>query len=80
MRLADIPYLDSRSQFEQNFYLVIELIKSKRMAFSTEAATISATSLLKIRSAPNGRISLATINEAARVTANGIKQMMIEKP
>lgn len=74
---ADISYLDSRQQFERNFYILAELLRSKKMVFHAEAAN-APKSLLKIQNAPNGRINLLTIDEVARATANGIKQMIVK--
>lgn len=62
---------NSRSEFEQKLNMLVERIRSKTIKF-TAKSTKTMNSLTKVRTLPNGRIDLNTVNEMARLTANSV--------
>jgi hypothetical protein len=58
---------ENRETFERNAYVVVEMGINGRLHF---AQSVTEHGLDKVRTLPNGRIDLHTINEGARVIMN----------
>lgn len=69
----------TRTEFEHNFDLLVELMMRGQMHFSVQSEK-TMTSLTRIRKLPNGRYDLNTIDELARTTAHmaGNMEQMIK--
>lgn len=58
---------DSRMMLEHNAYVAVEMATNSKLHFSENARNHG---LDKVRTLPNGRIDLHTINEGARTIMN----------
>lgn len=68
---------ESRSAFEQRMHALREQFRLDRMRISAQASR-GADQLTKVRSLPNGRIDLLTIDESARLMANMMFDMLLK--
>lgn len=64
----------TREEFERNIFLAIEMARNGRLHFS-EKSQRSVDGLLAMRSLPNKRIDLRTVNEGARSVINMVSNM-----
>ena len=62
----------NRATFENNFHLMIEMIKTERFQISSH---VSLAGLKRLRKLPNNRIDFLTVNESARSIANAAANM-----
>jgi hypothetical protein len=64
----------TRTEFERNIFLSIEMARNGRLHFS-EKSQRTVEGLMAMRSLPNKRIDLRTVNEGARSVINMIGNM-----
>lgn len=68
----------SRSEFERNANLLAEAMRDGRMNFASHLRHTT-FGLRRVRSLPNGRIDLLSIDEAARLTMNMNAEMQTHR-
>lgn len=69
MRIKPMDIPNTRREFERRCHITQEAIKSRKAVFS-EQNSMTIESLTKIKSLPNTRIDLLTIDESARLYMN----------
>ena len=77
MDIKEMENLPScRLDMERAQFRLLEMGKKGQLQFA-QHLTETIDSLMKIRTLPNGRIYLPSIDETARLTANTVGQMML---
>lgn len=67
-------YIKSRKEFERNLNTTAEFARKGRIKIGVEAKK-SVDSLMKVRSLPNDRIDLSTVNGLVRAFTNAVVGM-----
>lgn len=74
------PSLISRSDFEHNAFNLFDMISKRRLSINIDMGEGNKShiskGLMAVRTLPNGRINLHTINEVARNMMNMSQMMM----
>ncbi|WP_422355619.1 AVAST type 1 anti-phage system protein Avs1c [Roseivirga pacifica] len=66
-------HIESRKEYERLIHITSEQAMLGRVTFNYQAKK-SRESLLKVRSVPNRRVDLSTVNELARTTINAVSR------
>ena len=75
MNLVEMQTPNTREEFENRLFRLYYSIVNNKMHFMDGISSVAIEDLVHMRSMPNGRMDLLTVDESARLNANMMVQM-----
>ena len=75
VNLVEMQTPNTREEFENRLFRLYYSIVNNKMHFMDGISSVAIEDLVHMRSMPNGRMDLLTVDESARLNANMMVQM-----